>query len=149
MASILLIMVLSACSGMNQAGIGMSQKIEKYNSYVMLNNVMAGRINEVLLHYFEKFGTEKKPVIEENFNFIMLDVPTSQREVIDQALGYMTSQPAFASADSSVPHLTPVIKDMLTVLNEMKIYYDSKGYVDDDFAKGKQLHTKRINTNLD
>ncbi|ODP28489.1 uncharacterized protein PTI45_02034 [Paenibacillus nuruki] len=152
MVSILLITVLSACSSMNQAGIGMktgeSQKIEKYNSYVMLNNLMTGRINEVLLHYFEKFGTEKKPVIEKNLSFIMLDVPASQREVIDQAQGYTTSKPTFASADSAVTQLTPVIKDLLTVLDEMKVYYDSKGYVDDDFAKGKQLHTKLINTNL-
>lgn len=152
MVSILLITVLSACSSMNQAGVGMktgeSQKIEKYNSYVMLNNLMTGRINEVLLHYFEKFGTEKKPVIEKNLSFIMLDVPASQREVIDQAQGYTTSKPAFASADSAVTQLTPVIKDLLAVLDEMKVYYDSKGYVDDDFAKGKQLHTKLINTNL-
>ena len=152
MVSILLITVLSACSSMNQAGVGMktgeSQKIEKYNSYVMLNNLMTGRINEVLLHYFEKFGTEKNPVIEKNLSFIMLDVPASQREVIDQAQGYTKSKPDFASADSAVTQLTPVIKDLLAVLDEMKVYYDSKGYVDDDFAKGKQLHTKLINTNL-
>lgn len=155
-ASILLVTVLSACSSItssiNQAGAGMnkgdSQKIEKYNSYVMLNNLMTGRINEVLLHYFEKFGTEKKAVIEKNLRFIMLDVPTSQREVIDQAQGYTTKQPAFASADAAVTQLTPVIKDLLAVLDEMKVYYDSKGYIDDNFAKGKQLHTKLINANL-
>lgn len=155
-AVILLITVLSACSGIsssiNQAGAGMKteekQKIEKYNSYVMLNNLMTGRINEVLLHYFEKFGTEKKPVIEKNLSFIMLDVPASQQEVIDQAQGYTTSKPAFTNVDSSVTQLTPVIKDLLTVLDEMKVYYDSKGYVDDNFAKGKQLHTKLIDVNL-
>ncbi|WP_458121633.1 YiiG family protein [Paenibacillus sp. Z6-24] len=154
--SILLVTVLSACSGgissLNQAGAGMtpgeSQKIEKYNSYVMLNNLMTGRVNEVLIHYFEKFGTNKKPVIEKNVSFIMLDVPTAQRDVIEQAKGYTTRGPAFANTDAAVTKLTPVLQDLLTVLDEMKVYYDSKGYVDDDFAKGKQLHTKLIHANL-
>lgn len=155
-AAILLVTVLSACSGgtssLNQAGAGMtpgeSQKIEKYNSYVMLNNLMTGRINEVLIHYFEKFGTDKKLVIEKNVSFIMLDVPAAQRDVIEQAKGYTTREPAFANADAAVTKLTPVLQDLLTVLDEMKVYYDSKGYVDDDFAKGKQLHTKLIHANL-
>ncbi|CAH1207581.1 hypothetical protein PAECIP111892_02929 [Paenibacillus auburnensis] len=155
-AIILLVAMLSACSsgtstmGQAPAGItsGESKEIEKYNAYVMLNNLMTGRINEVLVHYFEKFGVDTQPVIDENFSFIMLDVAETEREVIDKANGYTASQPAFANADPLVTKLTPVIKDLLSVLDDMKAYYDSKGYVDDDFAKGKQLHTKLVNANL-
>jgi len=115
---------------------------------VGLNNLMTGRINEVLIHYFQKFGVDAQPVIEKNFSFIMLDVAETERDVIDQANGYTASQPAFADADPVVIKLTPVIKDLLSVLDEMKAYYDTRGYVDDDFAKGKQLHTKLLSANL-
>ncbi|WP_379152983.1 YiiG family protein [Paenibacillus sp. sgz5001063] len=148
--------MLSACSAITSsvdkapAGVtsGEKKEIEKYNAYVRLNNLMTGRINEVLIHYFEKFGMDTQPVIEKNFSFIMLDVAEPERVVIDQANGYTASQPAFANADPLVIQLTPVIKELLSVLDEMKAYYDSRGYVDDEFAQGKQLHTKLVSANL-
>ncbi|TYP71956.1 YiiG family protein [Paenibacillus methanolicus] len=148
--------MLAACSSISStvdqaaAGItpGESKEIEKYNAYVGLNNLMTGRISEVLDHYFEKFGADQQPVIEKNLAFIMIGVAETERKVIDQANGYTASQPAFASADPVVIKLTPVIKDLLSVLDEMKAYYDSRGYVDDDFAKGKQLHTKLVTANV-
>ncbi|WP_433944598.1 YiiG family protein [Paenibacillus sp. SN-8-1] len=147
--------MLSACSASSStvdrgaAGVtpGESKKIEKYNAYVGLNNLMTGRINEVLVHYFEKFGAEEQPVIEKNLSFIMLGVAETEREVIDKASSYTASQPAFANVDPVVIQLTPVIKDLLSVLDNMKAYYDSKGYVDDNFAKGKQLHAKLVSAN--
>ncbi|MNI47295.1 hypothetical protein D3C73_1018070 [compost metagenome] len=78
----------------------------------------------------------------------MLGVAETEREVVDKANGYTASQPAFANADPLVIKLTPVLKDLLSVLDDMKAYYDTRGYVDDDFAKGKQLHTKLVNANL-
>ncbi|WP_343059887.1 YiiG family protein [Saccharibacillus deserti] len=143
---------LSACSApavpLSPAAAGVTQgeseQMEKYNAYVMLNNLMRGRIDEVLIHYFEKFGTEKQPVIEDNFSFIMLGVVEQDRAVIDQAKGFIASKPAFASADPAAAKLIPAIQDLLAVLDGMKVYYDSKGYVDDDFAKGKELHAKLL-----
>ncbi|MGN7760742.1 YiiG family protein [Paenibacillus sp. 22594] len=156
LAIIMLGAMLSACSANSSAldqavsGVtsGENKEIEKYNAYVSLNNLMTGRINEVLVHYFEKFGVDTQPVIEKNFSFIMLDVAGTEREVIDKANGYTSSQPAFANADPVVTNLTPAIKDLLSVLDEMKAYYDARSYVDDDFAKGKQLHTKLVSANL-
>lgn len=147
--------LLSACSAnsstADQAASGItsgeSNKIEKYNAYVGLNNLMTSRINEVLVHYFKKFGVEEQPVIEKNLSFIMLGVAETERGVIDKANGYTASQPAFANVDPVVVKLTPVIKDLLSVLDDMKAYYDSRGYVDDDFKKGKQLHTKLVKAN--
>ncbi|MFS0838801.1 YiiG family protein [Paenibacillus sp. 1P03SA] len=153
-ACIVLSVMLSACSAISStvnqaAGVTTeeSKKIEKYNAYVGLNNLMTGRVNEVLVHYFKKFGADQQPVIEKNLSFIMLGVAQTEREVIDKANGYTASQPAFANADPVVTQLTPVIKDLLSVLDDMKAYYDSRGYVDDDFAKGKQLHTKLVSAN--
>lgn len=156
MAIIMLGTMLSACSASTPAADqaaasitpGDSKKIEKYNAYVGLNNLMTGRINEVLVHYFEKFGVDKQPVMEKNLSFIMLGIADSEREVIDKANSYTASRPAFADVDPVVIKLTPVIKDLLSVLDDQKAYYDSKGYVDDKFAKGKQLHTRLVSANL-
>ncbi|USB32694.1 YiiG family protein [Paenibacillus sp. YPG26] len=156
LAIIMLAAMLSACSSgtstTNQAvpGVtpGESKQIEKHNAYVKLNNLMTGRINEVLNSYFNKFGTGKQFVTDKNFGFIMLDVAESERQVIDQANSYTDKQPAFADVDPAVVKLTPVIKDLLSVLDDLKVYYDTKGYVDDQFAKGKQLHTKLLSANL-
>ncbi|GIP23085.1 YiiG family protein [Paenibacillus sp. J22TS3] len=156
MAIIVLSAVLSACSAnssiADQATIGLtsgeSKKIEKYNAYVGLNNLMTGRINEVLVHYFKKFGVAEQPAIEKNLSFIMLGVAETEREVIDKANGYISNQPAFSNVDPVVTKLTPVIKELLSVLDDMKAYYDSRGYVDDNFTKGKQLHTKLVSANI-
>jgi hypothetical protein len=151
-AFIMLGAMFSSCSAitstLDQAGGGVTsgetKKMEKYNAYVELNNLMTGRINEVLVHYYEKFGIDNEPVIEKNFSFIMLGVVEPEREVIDTANGYTASQPVFANADPVVIKMTPVIKDLLSVLDEMKAYYDTRGYVDDDFVKGKELHSKLV-----
>lgn len=97
--------------------------------------MMTGRINEVLVHYFEKFGVDAQPVIEKNFSFIMLGVAETEREVVDKANSYTASKPVFANADPLVVKLTPVINDLLSVQDDLKAYYDTRGYVDDDFAK--------------
>ncbi|MEK8212095.1 YiiG family protein [Paenibacillus sp. FSL L8-0463] len=155
-AIIMLGAMLSACSAITStveqapAGVtsGESKEIDKYNAYVRLNNLMTGRFNEVLVHYFEKFGVDAQPVIEKNFSFIMLGVAETEREVVDKANSYTASKPVFANADPLVVKLTPVINDLLSVQDDLKAYYDTRGYVDDDFAKGKLLHTKLISANL-
>lgn len=122
------------------------KELEKYNAYVGLNNVMMGRIQEVLIDYFEEVGMEAEPVIEKHFSYTMLSISSYNKSDVEKYLAYADQKPEFAQLDPSVVKLKPVINELISVLSEAHEYYEIKGYVDDKFAKSKELHTKIVNT---
>ncbi|MDT3426397.1 hypothetical protein J2Z22_001923 [Paenibacillus forsythiae] len=119
-------------------------EIAKFNAYVNLNNVMTGRLQDVLNDYFEEFGDGALPKIEKHFSGSLLSISSYDEDAINLAFQYTDKEPAFDSLDSAVIQLEPSIKKLVAVLGEAYDYYDVKGYADDQFAKGKQLHARII-----
>jgi Protein of unknown function (DUF3829) len=122
------------------------KELEKYNAYVGLNNVMVGRMHEVLVEYFEEIGMEAEPIIDEHFSYTMLSVSSYDKSDVEKYLAYTDQKPEFAQLDPIVVKLKPVINELISVMGEAHEYYEIKGYVDDKFAKSKELHTKLVNT---
>lgn len=54
----------------------------------------------------------------------------------------MLQKPSFGSSDDAIKALCPKVKELMDTLNEIENYYSTKSFVDDDFAKGKELHKK-------
>ncbi|TCZ78254.1 DUF3829 domain-containing protein [Paenibacillus albiflavus] len=118
------------------------QEVEKYNAYVGLNNLITGSIDNVTNRYFEQLGMEESPKIGKNFSFTMLSISSTVKSNLDKYLAYTDKKPEFTEIDPIVVKLKPVLKDLIAVLSEGHEYYDIKGYVDDQFAKSKELHTE-------
>ncbi len=121
-----------------------AKEVEKYNAYVQLNNFMTGRLDQVLNRYFEKLGDGEQPIIEKHFGFTMLSISASDKTALNKQFGYAEKTPAFPAVDPVVMKLKPVMNDLIAILSEADDYYETKGYVDDNFAKSKELHTKIV-----
>ncbi|WP_052410207.1 YiiG family protein [Paenibacillus durus] len=144
----------TASAGAKEAGSDESEKLadtdklnlemEKYNAYVDLNNFMTSRMQDVLNDYFEEFGDGNKPKIEKYFSGSLLSISEYDKDTMNRAFDYKDKEPAFDAVDTAIVQLEPAIKKLAAVLGEAYDYYDVKGYVDDQFAKGKQLHTQII-----
>lgn len=121
-----------------------AMEIEKYNAYVQLNNYMTGRLEQVLTRYFEKLGDGEQPIIGKHFSFTMLSVSANDKSALNKQFGYADKTPAFPTVDPAVVKLKPVMNELVAILSEAHDYYETKGYVDDNFAKSKELHTKIV-----
>jgi len=124
--------------------IAKMQEVEKYNAYVGLNNIITGSLDNVTNRYFEQLGTEESPKIGKNFSFTMLSFSSTDKSNLDKYLAYSDKKPEFTEIDPIVVKLKPVLQDLIAVLSEGHEYYDIKGYVDDQFAKSKELHTELL-----
>lgn len=121
-----------------------AKEVEKYNAYVQLNNYMTGRLDQVLNRYFERLGDGEQPIIEKHFSFTMLSISASDKSALDKQFGFADKTPAFPAVDPAVVKLKPVMNDLIAILSEAHDYYETKGYVDDNFVKSKELHTKIV-----
>ncbi|MFB6365689.1 YiiG family protein [Paenibacillus elgii] len=131
-------------SNKNDGANSEAMEVEKYNAYVQLNNYMTGRFDQVLNDYFEKLGDDEQPIIGKNFSFTMLSVSASDKTNLNNQFGFAEKTPAFSAVDPTVVKLKPVMNDLIAILSEAHDYYETKGYVDDNFAKCKELHTKIV-----
>ncbi|WP_090673231.1 YiiG family protein [Paenibacillus tianmuensis] len=133
-----------AGSNKNDGANSEAMEVEKYNAYVNLNNYMTSRFDQVLNDYFEKLGDGEQPIIEKNFSFTMLSITASNKTDLNNQFGFAEKTPAFSAVDPTVVKLKPVMNDLIVILSEAHDYYETKGYVDDNFAKSKELHTKIV-----
>ncbi|WFD10927.1 YiiG family protein [Tepidibacter hydrothermalis] len=136
--------LLSACS-VSDTLQGSSSKIdtEKYNSYITLSNYMTGWLDQGLTMYFKEFGIEEQIKIDKNFDsFQTMPILQGHKDDVEACIEYASKKPSFGAADDSVKALCPKLKELMNTLNEIQNYYSTKSFVDDDFAKGKELHKK-------
>ncbi|MCM3270528.1 YiiG family protein [Paenibacillus elgii] len=130
--------------GANIEALEEAMEVGKYNAYVGLNNFMTGRLDQVLTDYFDKFGDEEQPVIDKNFSFTMLSISSSDAKALETQFGFADKAPAFPAIDPVVVRLKPAMNDLTAILSEAREYYKTKGYVDDHFAKAKEMHPKIV-----
>lgn len=121
-----------------------AQELAKYNAYVDLNNAMTGRLQDVLNDYFEEFGYEAKPVIDKYFSATMLSLSESGEKTMQTAFAAAADKPSFGKLDAQVSLLEPLLTELLAALAEAHEYYEIKGYVDDQFAGSKTMHTRIV-----
>jgi len=141
---VLMCTLLNGCS-FSETLQGSSSKIdiEKYNSYITLSNYMTGWLDQALTIYFKEFGIEDEIKIDKNFDgFQTYPILQGHKDDVEKCIEYASKKPSFGPTDDSIKALCPKIKQLMDTLNEIQNYYSTKSFVDDDFAKGKELHKK-------
>ncbi|MBT2292122.1 YiiG family protein [Paenibacillus albidus] len=122
-------------------------ELAKYNAYVDLNNFMTGRLQDVLNDYFEEFGVKSAPVIDKYFSATLLSITKYDDETINNAFDFIDKAPSFEKLDPQAKLLKPALQELTAVLGEAHEYYEIKGYVDDEFAGSKTLHSRILKAN--
>jgi hypothetical protein len=115
---------------------------KKYNSYVEASNIMNDVLNQSLNYYYKSFGLDINNFEPEEKAFVTSSVSSFNVDLIQEKLSFYDNEPIIENLDSAAKNLEPTIVELANIINDIKIYYDSKSYVDDDFKEGRELHTK-------
>ncbi|MBU7316713.1 DUF3829 domain-containing protein [Paenibacillus oleatilyticus] len=143
---ILLSALITACGGPRPMAATEPEKERAY--WAMKDYIDSHLIEKVLSDYFENLGDGEQPVIPKDFDYKMRSFSTykgsrtNKTELLDRSLSYVDKKPVFPTVDPIVIRMRPVINELKAALAEAYDYYEMKNYVDDNFAKGKELHAR-------
>ena len=116
---------------------------DKYNDYIRASGSLSGRMVTCLERYESQIGLgEEYKVNKKKFSKTLNSIDFI-RDDLQKALDNAGLAPKFDVIDDRFLVLGPAALTLLDALNDAYTYYETKGYVDDDFAKGEELH-KRI-----
>lgn len=112
---------------------------ELYNLYIKVNNTMVGRLGESLGKYFEyiDYQEEFTPLEEDYFVYSISDSFFTDLDRADELAARKTEK---SELDEAYISLSPVIRELASVLNEIYEYTDEDSWQEDDYARGKELH---------
>lgn len=123
--------------------------IKKYTAYTKLNLLVTGKLESCLRFYFGKFGATEEFKVDSRTslsNGIFLELSKKDMTGVEE---YASKEPSIAGVDSSVKEMYPKLKELVQSLEEADLYYKMKSYVDDNMAKGKELHKKIYSQSLE
>lgn len=122
-----------------EEGNAEEMETELYNAYIDANNVFVGRYYDVLDSYF-RFVPFQEEFAPENPDYQCLSLGEYDMKKLDDANEMISAKKEKQAVDDAYLELYPVAKELITALNEVSEYTDLKSYVDDDYARGKELH---------
>lgn len=114
-------------------------EVIKFNAYINVNNFMVDRLDLVINSYFNHVA------YQEEFEVLGGDywcnsLLSSNKEELEEAHQLAVKEPSFGPLDEAFEAMYPDLKAMMDALDEVYEYTDTKSYLDDDYAKAKELH---------
>lgn len=115
--------------------------------FTKLAQYLSEKLEPSLAYYTEKYGvTANLSVSDENLSwtnsiFLELGDYSSVLEGVQKMLAAKGSMPTLNQAASN---LLPTLEILSSTISEADVYYKTKNYVDDDLAKGRDLHQTLI-----
>lgn len=115
--------------------------IDKYNKYIAFGNLFDKSVINSYDRYFDWADREKGPSSQTKN---VRGVSTLSERQITQLEQAVTSKPEIENVDEKMKPVIKSSKALFEILNEADSYYQKQDYKDDDFSKGKELHTKIV-----
>lgn len=112
---------------------------ELYNLYVGFNNTMVGRLSDSLEKYFEYVDFQEDFVLldEDYFCYSISDSVFEDMDRADELVGRKQEK---SEVDEAYAALSPVMRELGDALNQVYEYTDEDSFLEDDYAKGKEMH---------
>ncbi len=123
------------------AALTEEEEQELYNLYIEINNTMVGRLGDSLGKYFEYIDYQEEFTVLKDFYFCY-SISEGLFEDLDRADELVAKKPEKSELDEAYVALSPVVRELGTVLNEVQEYTDEDSWQTDDYAKGKELHAR-------
>lgn len=112
---------------------------ELYNAYIDVNNdLIVGRLYDSLDRYFSYVAFQEEFAPEDDY-YDCYDVSYLMDNVED-AYTMASAKSTKDSLDEAFLAMYPSLKELADTLDQIYDYTDLKSYMDDDYAKGKELH---------
>ena len=138
------ILAVSGCSSSAKVTLGPAggtqvSEIERYNAYIDANNVIINELDDAIYSYFSyvEYQEEFKAL---DPDYWCLPVSDYSLQIMDSAYDIANSMETKEDIDSSYITLYPVMRELADKLNEVYDYTEMKSYIDDNYAKGAELH---------
>jgi hypothetical protein len=141
--------MLTACGALGNRSALADAKAEKYNAYVDILNFANEWFGLVMMQYFNEFGYGEEPSTDvdfsDGFHFGDFDVYAQHSSRTDLPRRLADADPNFGQADEKMHALLDTMDAlMLTYFDEINSYYQNIEYEQDNFVRGRQLHTLMI-----
>ncbi len=121
------------------------RETEKWNSYVALSNTGPLHYEVALKEYVETHVTNGKLDLEKKNpmagTYFAPRTPSSLNDLTKSATEIAKQEPKW-EIDATVVPFCEALLNLTSLLEQAKAYYRSKDYVDDSYARGKELHPK-------
>lgn len=116
-------------------------ELELYNAYVDTCNMMRDEMTDSLNTYYDNV------IYQEEFQYSQSEyfcnaIPEAAISAADTAFRLATAKPEKDDLDKAYLDLYPQLKERVATVNAIAEYTGQKGYLDDGYAKGKELHGK-------
>lgn len=116
------------------------QRIEKYNAYIQLNNFLVSRFDKELNSYYE--DVKYQEAFERVKSLGQYTISDGNIKIVEQANKFTEQEPKMDELDGNVKDLYSVLNELINNMNELSQYVEMKNYVDDDYAKAREFHSK-------
>mgnify|MGYP000865612296 CR=1 FL=1 len=118
--------------------------LEAYNNYVDLSNFMTGDVESALDRYFAgvEASSDFHPV--ENGYYIANGFSSTNYDFLDTVESQADLGTAYPDVDNAAMELIPALRNLMQVLDEAADYGKQKSYLDDNYAKGEEIHTRFV-----
>lgn len=118
--------------------------LEAYNNYVDLSNFMTGDVESALDRYFAgvEASSDFHPV--ENGYYIANGFSSTNYDFLDTVESQADLGTAYPDVDNAAMELIPALRNLMQVLDEAADYGKQKSYLDDNYAKGEEIHSRFV-----
>ena len=121
------------------AALSEEEEQELYNLYIDLNNTMVGRLSSSLEKYFEYVDFQEEFTLLKGEDYFCYSLESTLDD-LDRTDELVARKQEKSELDEAYTALSPVIRELIKALNEVQAYTDEDSFLEDDFAKGKELH---------
>ena len=112
---------------------------DRYNAYIDVYNLTTGRLADSIDRYFDYVAVQEEFVIPEYY-YGCYELTENDIKDADLAYQLMESCEEKDALDENYGAFHPYLMNMINTLNEIHKYTELKNYIDDDYAKGRELH---------
>lgn len=113
-----------------------------YNAYIDVYNIISGEMNDAVNGYFDHVPYQEEFTRVEESDYWCYQVSEYDLEVLDSTYALIDAKADKDDIDTAFLNMYPVMKDLGLAINEVEEYTDMKSFIDDDYAKGAELHTR-------
>lgn len=114
---------------------------ELYNLYVSINNTMLGRLADSLGKYFDYVEYQEEYSLLDD-DYFCYSISDGFFEDLDRIGELLERKEEKSELDEAYLALAPSVRELAEALNEVYEYTDEDSFLEDDYAKGKELHAK-------
>ena len=118
--------------------------LEAYNNYVDLSNFMTGDVEESLDRYFNGVAASGDFSPIEGGSYITTTFSNQDYEFLDEVESQADLGTSYKEIDEHALTLIPTLRALMEVLDEAGNYGNQKGYLDDNYAKGQEIHSRFV-----